>query len=204
MRVDALLRPVWGQKMAARTGALGIAADSLERCIMREKIISDLSKIMDDIFEKAGRFGSALQENLRLHNLEEKIKAKWDETLDYYPSYSYPPLNVSIKPDKTLIFEFALAGFNEKDIELAFHGDYMIFSARVAAEALPEEDAKYFKRRLRLKDITEQRYYVPADKFNREKVSAVFRCGILKVAIPPQEDVVTVETIKIKIDGAGA
>ena len=172
-----------------------------KRCTMHEKIIADLSKIMDDIFEKAGRFGSALQENLNLSNLGEKIKAKWDETQDYYPTYSYPPLNVSIKPDKTLIFEFALAGFDEKDISLAFQGDYMIFSARVAGEALLEEDVKYFKRRLRLKDITEQRYYVPADKFDREKVSAVFRCGILKVEIPARENVVTVETIKIKING---
>ena len=170
---------------------------------MKEKIIADLSKIMDDIFEKAGRFGSALQENLRLNTLEEKFKAKWDETLDYYPTYSYPPLNVSIKTDKTLVFEFALAGFHEKDIDLAFHSDYMIFSARVAGEALPEEDSKYFKRRLRLKDITEQRYYVPADKFDREKVSAVFRCGILKVEIPPREEVVTRETIKIKINEEG-
>ena len=171
---------------------------------MREKIIADLSKIMDDIFEKAGRFGSALQENFRLNNLEERIRAKWDETLDYYPTYSFPPLNVSIRPDKTLVFEFALAGFNEKDIDLAFQGDYMIFSARVASEVLEEEGVKFFKRRLRLKDIAEQRYYVPADKFDRDKVSAIFRYGILKVQIPPREDVVTVETIKIKINGENA
>ena len=124
--------------------------------------------------------------------------------MDYYPTYSYPPLNVSIKPDKTLVFEFALAGFAEKDIDLSFQGDYMFFSARVAGEELQDEGVRYFKRRLRLKDITEQRYYVPADKFDRGKVSAVFRNGILKVEIPPLEEVVKVETIKIKISGDNA
>jgi HSP20 family molecular chaperone IbpA len=168
---------------------------------MNEKIVMDLGRIMDEIFEKAGKVGSALQQNLKLSTLEEKIRAKWDETTDYYPTYSYPPLNVYIKPDKTLVFEFALAGFGEKDIELAFQGDYMIFSARLAPDMLHDEEAKYFKRRLRFKDVTEQRYYVPDDKFDREKVSAVFKHGVLKVEVPPRENVVKIETVKIKIEG---
>jgi HSP20 family molecular chaperone IbpA len=168
---------------------------------MHEKIIMDLGKIMDEIFEKAGKVSSALQQNLKLSNLQEKIKAKWDETTDYYPTYSYPPLNVYIKPDKTMVFEFALAGFNEKDIDLAFQGDYMIFSAKVAADIMHEEGVKYFKRRLRFRDVTEQRYYVPEDKFDRKKVSAVFRHGVLKVEIPPRQEVVQVETVKIRIEG---
>ncbi|MDR3199990.1 MAG: Hsp20/alpha crystallin family protein, partial [Spirochaetales bacterium] len=113
---------------------------------MHEKIVVDLGKIMDEIFEKAGKVGSALQQNLKLSTLEEKIRAKWDETTDYYPTYSYPPLNVYIKPGKTIVFEFALAGFGEKDIELAFQGDYMIFSAKAAPDMLHDEGAKYFKR----------------------------------------------------------
>ena len=171
---------------------------------MHEKIIADLGKIMDEIFEKAGKVGSALQQNLKLSNLEEKIRAKWDQTMDYYPAYSYPPLNVYMKAEKTLVFEFALAGFDEKDIDLAFQGDYMIFSAKVAMDVIHEDDIKYFKRKLRFKDVTEQRYYVPADKFNREMVSAVFRQGVLKVEIPPREEVVKVETVKIKIKGETA
>ena len=167
---------------------------------MHEKIIADLRKIMDDIFEKAGKVGSALQQNLKFSNLEEKIRTKWDETMDYYPTYSYPPLNVYMKPEKTLVFEFALAGFDEKGIELAFQGDYMIFSAKVEPALMPEDGVKYFKHKLRFKDVSEQRYYVPADKFNREKVSAIFKQGVLKVEIPPLEEVVKVETVKIKIE----
>jgi HSP20 family molecular chaperone IbpA len=170
---------------------------------MSEKISIDLGKIMDDIFERAGKVGSAIQQNLSLSKLEEKIRTKWDEKTDYYPAYSYPPLNVYIKPDKTLVFEFALAGFNEKEIDLSFRGDYMVFSARVAEDILHEEGVKYFKRRLRFKDLAEQRYYVPDDKFDREKVSAAFRHGVLKVEVPPRPDTVKSETVKIKISGEG-
>ncbi|MDR1932327.1 MAG: Hsp20/alpha crystallin family protein [Spirochaetales bacterium] len=166
---------------------------------MSERNAVDLGKIMDEIFERAGKVGSALKQNLSLSKLEEKIRTKWDGNTDYYPSYSYPPLNVYIRPDKTLVLEFALAGFSEKDVELAFQGDYMIFSARVEPEILHEEGVKYFKKRLRFKDVTEQRYYVPDDKFDREKVSAVFKYGVLKVEIPPRENIVKVETVKIKI-----
>jgi molecular chaperone IbpB/HSP20 family protein len=166
---------------------------------MQERIVVDLGKLMDEIFEKAGKVGSALQQNLKIGRLEEKIRAKWDETLDYYPAYSYPPQNVYIKSDKTLVCEFALAGFNEKDINLSFRGDYMMFSARVAEDIFHEEGIKYFKRRLRFKDVTEQRYYVPDDKFDREKVCAVFKHGVLKVEVPPREDVIKVETVKIDI-----
>jgi molecular chaperone IbpB/HSP20 family protein len=166
---------------------------------MGEKPAIDLGKIMDEIFEKAGKVGSAIQQNLSLNKLEEKIRAKWDENTDYYPAYSYPPLNVYIKSDKTLVFEFALAGFGEKNINLVFQGDYMILCAKAAPEIFHEKNIKYFKRRLRFKDITEQRYYVPDDKFDRAKVSAVFKYGVLKVEIPPREDIVEVETIKIEI-----
>jgi HSP20 family molecular chaperone IbpA len=172
-----------------------------KRCNMTEKTGIDLGRIMDEIFEKAGKVGSTIQQNLSLSRLEEKIRAKWDENTDYYPAYSYPPLNVYIKPDKTLVFEFAMAGFNEKEINLSFRGDYMMFSAQVAEDVLHEEGVKYFKRRLRFKDVTEQRYYVPDDKFEREKVSAIFKYGVLKVEIPPRQDTVKVETVKIKIAG---
>jgi len=170
-----------------------------ERCGMQDKIIIDLGRIMDEIFESAEKVGRELQENFNLDKLEEKIRAKWDENTDYYPAYTYPPLNVYMKPDKTLVFEFALAGFDEKKIDLAFKGDYMVFSARVADEMMHEENIKYFKRRLRFKDVAEQKYFVPDDKFDREKVKAVFRNGVLKVEVPPREEPPRAGSVKIEI-----
>lgn len=166
---------------------------------MQDKIVIDLGRLMDEIFESAEKVGRGLQENFNLDKLGEKIRAKWDETTDYYPAYTYPPLNVYMKPDKTLVFEFALAGFDEKQIELSFRGDYMVFSARVADHMLHEENIRYFKRRLRFKDVADQKYYVPDDKFDREKVKAVFKSGVLKVEVPPREEPPRMGSVTIEI-----
>ena len=122
-----------------------------------------------------------------------------DENADYYPGYSYPPMNNYLTPGRDLVFEFALAGFNESDISLSFQGDYMVFSARIGQDEQPEDGSRYIKRRLKLKDVEKQKYYVPADKFSQEKVKALFKNGILKVVVPPKEDLDNVEGIKIEI-----
>ena len=98
-----------------------------------------------------------------------------------------------------MVFEFALAGFDEKDIFLNFQGDYMVFNAKIGLDELPENDVRYFKRRLKLKDVEKQKYYVPADKFSQDRVRAVFRNGILKVTVPPKEESDAPEGIKIEI-----
>ena len=100
---------------------------------------------------------------------------------------------------RSLIFEFALAGFDEKNISLAFQGDYMVFSAKIDPASDGEETFRYFKRRLKLKDIEKQKYYVPVDKYDQEKVKAVFRNGILRVSVPPKEDPGMNDGIKIEI-----
>jgi len=98
-----------------------------------------------------------------------------------------------------MVFEFALAGFDEKDISLTFQGDYMVFSAKIGLDEIPVDDVRYFKRRLKLKDVEKQKYYVPADKFAQDRVRAVFRNGILKVTVPPKDESDAPEGIKIEI-----
>ncbi|HUX39231.1 MAG TPA: Hsp20 family protein, partial [Rectinemataceae bacterium] len=85
------------------------------------------------------------------------------------------------------------------DIQLSFQGDYMVFTARIGADTVVDEGVRYVKRRLKLKDVERQKYYVPADKFAQDMVKAVFRNGILKVTVPPKEDSATPEGIKIEI-----
>jgi HSP20 family molecular chaperone IbpA len=179
------------------------------------KNFNDIGQIFDQIFEAAQEFG----ENFKNMNFGEGFKdgfkgnfhahvktddkppfGMWgDDNVDYYPGFSYPPMNVYMSPEKTLVFEFALSGFNESDISLSFNGDYMVFSARINEDAVPDENVRYFKRRLKLKDIDRQKYYVPQDKFDQEKVKAVFKNGILKVTIPPKEVTETPEGIRIEI-----
>jgi HSP20 family molecular chaperone IbpA len=129
-------------------------------------------------------------------------KNTFDENTDFYPNYSYPPMNVYMTQDRSLIFEFALAGFDEKDISLSFQGDYMVFSAKIAEGENTdpgEENVRYFKRRLKMKDIEKQKYFVPLDKYAQENVKAVYKNGILKVSIPPKAEPDQSDGIKIEI-----
>ena len=169
----------------------------------------DLGNIFDEIFEAARDFHDEFRKNMHENGFNPGQCSPWifDENIDYYPNYSYPPMNVCITADRSLIFEFALAGFNEKDISLSFQGDYMVFSATMpsampAAEGetpLADENVRYFKRRLKMKDIEKQKYFVPLDKYSQDKVKAVFRNGILRVSIPPKEEPDQTSGIKIEI-----
>lgn len=162
----------------------------------------DLGTIFDEIFDAAKKFSdefSSMRFDSSKTRQESPFGFHFDESVDYYPNYSYPPLNVYMGADRCLNFEFALAGFSEKDISLAFQGDYMTFQAKYPMEQISEEGVKYFKRRLKLKDIEKQKFYVPTDKFDQDKVKAVFKNGILKVTIPPREQSETPEGIKIEI-----
>jgi molecular chaperone IbpB/HSP20 family protein len=164
---------------------------------MKDKIVIDVGQIMDEIFEATKSFGETFGGQQGARRFAEEF-FKEGENVDYYPSYSYPPMNLYLTQEKELVFKFALAGFREEDINLEFQGDYMIFSAK-APQLEPEQDVKYFKRRLKFKDIENQRYFVPEDKFDRNAVKAVFKNGILHVTVPPKEEVETKEGIKVEI-----
>ncbi|NLJ47456.1 MAG: Hsp20/alpha crystallin family protein [Treponema sp.] len=162
----------------------------------------DIGSMLDEIFDAAKNFGEEMQDKFGPGGAP---RGPWfhgpdfDENTDWYPNFSYPPMNIYLTPDRTLVFEFAVAGFDEKDISLSFQGDYMLFSARIGLESAPEDGVRFIKRRLKLKDIEKQKYYVPADKFAQEKVKAVFKNGILRVTVPPKEEMETAEGIKIEI-----
>ena len=161
---------------------------------------TDLGSIFDEIFEAAQNFHDQFGKHFNV-NVHSRV---FDDTVDYYPNYPYPPMNVFMTADKSLVFEFALAGFDEKDIGLSFQGDYMVFSAAIpqsasSDDASPAGTIRYFKRRLKMKDIEKQKYYVPLDKYAQDKVKAVFRNGILRISIPPKEEPDKNNGIKIEI-----
>jgi HSP20 family molecular chaperone IbpA len=165
----------------------------------------DIGTILDEVFDAAKSFGANFQnmgENLHINTgpgTKTWFDPGQDENADYYPGYSYPPMNIYLTSARGMVFELALAGFDEKDISLTFQGDYMVFSAKISLEDLPEDDVRYFKRRLKLKDVEKQKYYVPADKFAQDRVRAIFRNGILKVTIPPKDESDASQGIKIEI-----
>jgi len=182
----------------------------------------DMGSIFDEIFEAAQTFKDEFSRKFNQCNPDGTGfnqgtgftqgpfnfgKHFFDENTDFYPNYSYPPMNVLMTEDRTLIFEFALAGFDEKDISLSFQGDYMVFSAKIASPSEPDspvkfqsdENVRYFKRRLKMKDIEKQKYFVPLDKYAQEKVKAVYKNGILRISIPPKEEPDQSDGIKIEI-----
>jgi HSP20 family molecular chaperone IbpA len=193
----------------------------MKECIMRKGFGTggrgpggpfDLGNIFDEIFEATRDFHDEFQKNFNARGYGRPDGHSWnfDENTDYYPNYSYPPMNAYMTGDRSLTFEFALAGFDEKDISLSFQGDYMVFSAAMpqSAEAVvetnpanspPEANIRYFKRRLKMKDIEKQKYYVPLDKYAQEKVKAVYKNGILRVTIPPKEEPDQNDGIRIEI-----
>jgi HSP20 family molecular chaperone IbpA len=170
----------------------------------------DMGTILDEVFEAARDFSDEFHRNFKTMGREGGPgrqgsfgKGSFDENIDYYPHYSYPPMNVYMTSDRSMIFEFALAGFDEKDISLSFQGDYMVFSAKINEDTgfdiSQEENYRYFKRRLKLRDIERQKYYVPLDKYAQESVKAVYKNGILRVVIPPKDEPDQYDGIKIEI-----
>ncbi|MDR3275644.1 MAG: Hsp20/alpha crystallin family protein [Treponema sp.] len=198
---------------------------------MKGSSYMDLSTIFDEIFEAAQGFGEEIKRNLNQYNeecgdhgpmgrhprnpfggprgpfgpgFEGKFKYSFDENTDYYPNYSYPPMNVYMREDRSMVFEFALAGFEEQDISLSFQGDYMVFSASLPSgeqvvEENTEEKVRYFKRRLKMKNIEKQKYFVPLDKYAQDQVKAVFKNGVLKVSIPPKDEPDLNDGVRIEI-----
>jgi len=165
---------------------------------MRDHFMFDMGQVMDQVFEAANKFKHAFKDGFPNFGKEAGCTFQWDENVDFYPLYSYPPANVYMTKNRELILEFALAGFDEKDVHLEFQGDYLILSAKPPAGE-PEEGLRYFKRRLKLREIFAQKYFVPEKKFDRDKVKAAFRNGILKVVVPPREGYTAGEGVKVDI-----
>jgi len=167
---------------------------------MPHKDFPNIQDILDEVFSAAEEIRQAVSNEFGFGEAGKGMD--WFEYKDYYPGYSYPPLNVFLTADKSMVFQFALAGFSEKDINLEFRGDYMIFSATAPEHFEPSENVRYFKRRLKLKSIPEQKYFVPADKFDQDKVKAVLKNAILTVNVPAKEIVREADgkTINIEID----
>jgi HSP20 family molecular chaperone IbpA len=181
-----------------------------ERYMKNTNGFVDLGLVFDEIFQAAEDFREEFKERFAQDDCwgngrSPFMDAFFNDNTDYYPAYSYPPANVIMASDRSLIFEFALAGFDEKGISLSFQGDYMVFSAKRdpdeshKSETAVGENLRYLKHRLKLKDIDKQKYFVPLDKYAQNEVKAVYKNGILRIRIPPKEDVEKDTGIKIEI-----
>jgi HSP20 family protein len=151
----------------------------------------DLGQIMDEAFHAFEQFGETFGQGAE--QAAERVRHAAEECCgrgpfaDCYPGYLYPPANVYLTPEKQFVLEMAIAGFDEKGVSVQFRGDYLVFSAKAPEAPAPDERTQWFKRRLRMRDVDEQRYFVPADKFDQAASQATFRNGLLRIVVPPRE-----------------
>ncbi len=163
---------------------------------MKDRMYVDMGQIMDEIFEATQTFGDAFKKGFSFSHRGDDFA--WNENVDFYPRYSYPPANVYMKKDRTLVFEFALAGFGQESVDVQFQGDYMVLNVTVP-EHQSDEEVRYFKRRLKMKEIRDQKYFAPRDKFDQENARAVFKNGLLRITVPGKEAPASEEGIKVDI-----
>ena len=52
---------------------------------------------------------------------------------------------------------------------------------------------------MKFRNIEAQKYYVPENKFNRDGVKAVYKNGLLRVVVPPNEEFSQENGIKVEI-----
>lgn len=148
---------------------------------MSDKNDFDFGKLMDSFLGTAKN----ITENI-VQKSEEFMKDSGLQDLkDYYPFYSWPPLNLYTSEDNSLIFEFGMPGFVEDDIKINFENEYMIFSAKLSNLYSTGSNIRSFKKKLKLSDIEEQKYYVPGDKFDRSNYSVDMENGLLRIVFSP-------------------
>ena len=74
---------------------------------MKRHDFPDLGKLMDEIFSAAEDFTSAFTDRMQF-SPDEKA---WKWNREYYSAHPFPSANIFMTKGKTLIFEFAIAGF---------------------------------------------------------------------------------------------
>lgn len=164
---------------------------------MSEKINVEIGDIFDEMFQSAKKFGDQFRSEFRCGpwNFHD-----WDGSADYYPAQHYPPCNICVDKNNNMTLEFALAGFNPEDIILQFTGDFLVLSAKIPESRSQEtEGIRYLKRRLKFRAIENQKYFVPADKYNHDSVKAGWNKGILTVYVPAREKQAE-KTVNINIE----
>jgi len=147
---------------------------------MSDKKDINFGKLLDDFVGTAKDLGS----NIAQKGSEIIKESGLQDIKDFYPLYNWPPVNLYTLADKSLVYEFGLPGFVEDDISIMFDGDKMVFSAILSNLYSSGEDIKYYKKKLHLKDIKKQKYFVPEDRYDRENITKTMSDGLLRIVFP--------------------
>lgn len=158
----------------------------------------------DDFSEAAKEFGRKMKDwgkeaGNYCRDRYDLFEKEFNEAGGFRPVYAYPPLNEMILPDRSMVLEFALPGFDEKGVSLSFQGDYLVLSAHTEDVGRSEEDLRVLHRRFTARNIDRQKYFVPKGEYAQEASKAVFKNSVLSVTIPPKEDAEAAAGVKIEV-----
>ena len=112
--------------------------------------------------------------------------------------YNFPPTNIYKENESgSMVFEFAVAGYDPGEISIKFAGDRL--EVICEPEDCPNDpDLEYFKSRIAKRSFHLE-YSLLAGHFNTVKASATHKNGILKILIPSSE-YVKPRDVEIKIN----
>ncbi|OQY38024.1 MAG: hypothetical protein B6229_07040 [Spirochaetaceae bacterium 4572_7] len=147
---------------------------------MSSKKDIDFGKLLDDFMDTAKNLGS----NIAQKGSEIIKDSGLQDMKDFYPLYTWPPVNLYTLKDNSLVYEFGLPGFVEDDINITFDGDKMIFNAVLSNLYSSGDNVKYYKKKLHLKDIKNQKYFVPEDRYDRDGFTQTMSYGLLRLVFP--------------------
>jgi HSP20 family molecular chaperone IbpA len=149
-----------------------------------------MTKMYDDLF---GLFDEIFSDSARLFRLAENNQPSRFNKL--VSSSQFPPADVLCDTKtKKLTIRVALAGYNEKDINLSFDGDYLklIVDRQDADTTLKdgEEITEYVMQRgIKLPKHVEASWTIDPRYYNRDSVSVNYKDGLLTIEISPREEV---------------
>jgi len=109
-------------------------------------------------------------------------------------SNQFPPCNYYADEDGTLEFEFAVAGYQNDEIDLKFEEDHLVLKLDPKN---PKKERKYFQKGIKLSPIV-TKAFVPFSKYDVSEATASLEKGILKISVPFREEAKPVG-VKIEI-----
>lgn len=98
---------------------------------------------------------------------------------------NFPPCNISTDKEGTIKFEFALAGYDEKDLNVNVEDDKLVITAERGEDEVDEEEA-FLHHGIRAREF--KAVYPIGTRFDTTQAQAAFRNGLLIVHIPVAEE----------------
>jgi HSP20 family protein len=109
-------------------------------------------------------------------------------------SKNFPPTNIEIDSNKVYHIDIALAGIEEKKIDLSVEGRYLKLKIDTHTndgdKTLKEEEITSYvvQRGIKRLEYIENSYLIPK-QFDIEKLEAKYKNGLLSITIPANEEV---------------